>query len=165
MAAALSAPRLIFDFGHPGRARGDQAAQGALRAALDAVEGSRRLHRYDEDQAGSRRREAGVRLPEDRSEVLSGNSGRRNVTSQSPSRMDWWIIGVNRSVDFSCLPTTSAAIRWRDPHFVGWLQGYGWPPESNDGQTPISRGGYKDCERPHCRVTMERPPFSWRGYK
>jgi hypothetical protein len=52
-----------------------------------------------------------------------GNSGRRNVTSLSPSRMDWWIIGVNRSLDFSCLPTTSAAIRWRDPHFVGWLQG------------------------------------------
>ena len=39
VAAALSAPRLIFDFGHPGRARGDQAAQGALRAALAAVEG------------------------------------------------------------------------------------------------------------------------------
>jgi hypothetical protein len=51
-----------------------------------------------------------------------GNSDRRNVTSLSPSRMDWWIIGVNRSVDFSCLPATSAAIRWRDPHFVGWLQ-------------------------------------------
>jgi hypothetical protein len=62
------------------------------------------LHRYDEDQAGS------------------GNSGRRNVASLSPSRMDWWIIGVNRSVDFSCLPTTSAAIRWREPDFVGWLQ-------------------------------------------
>jgi cysteine desulfurase len=28
-----------------------------------------------------------------------------------------------------------------------------------DGETPISRGGYKDCERRHCRVTMERPRF------
>jgi hypothetical protein len=44
----------------------------ALRVALDAVEGSRRLHRYDEDQAESRRREAGVRFREDRSEFLSG---------------------------------------------------------------------------------------------
>jgi hypothetical protein len=156
----------------------------ALRVALDAVEGSRRLHRYDEDQAESRRREAGIRLREDRSEALSGNAGRRNVASLSPSRMDWWIIGVNRSVDFSCLPTTSAAIRWRDPHSVGWLQGphhcrpdparmerphfVGWlqtrsfvdQTRPEDGKT-LFRGGrhYK------ARSTDGETPFRGGGYK
>jgi hypothetical protein len=96
--------------------------------------------------------------------------------------MDWWIIGVNRSVDFSCLPTTSAAIRWRDPHFVGWLQDtrtkgaarrgwrdphflgwlQAWKAAGHarmDGETPIPWGGYKFTPHHRQRTAMERPPF------